>query len=50
MEHFPKDGNPPKRSLKDAMAADSITFETSYLKLKRMIEVLVEEQFVSFIC
>ena len=50
MEHFPKDGNPPTRSLKDAMAADSITFETSYLKLKRMIEVLVEEQFVSFIC
>lgn len=50
MEHFPEDGNSPKRSLKNANASGTMKFENSYKKLERMIEVLVEEQFVSFIC
>ena len=50
MEHFPDGGNSPKRSLKNASATGTMKFEQSYKKLERMIEVLVEEQFVSFIC
>jgi hypothetical protein len=50
MEHFPEGGNSPKRSLKNANASGTMKFEHSYKKLERMIEVLVEEQFVSFIC
>lgn len=51
MEHFPEeDGSAAKRGLKDACATPSPVFKNSYEKLKRMIDVLVEEQFVSFIC
>lgn len=50
MEHFPEGGNSPKRSLKNASASGTMKFEHSCKKLERMIEVLVEEQFVSFIC
>lgn len=50
MEHFPKDGAMPKRGLKDATGNENPKFPESYKKLERMIEVLVEEQFVSFIC
>lgn len=50
MEHFPKDGALPKRGLKDAGGAAPQKFPDSYKKLERMIAVLVEEQFVSFIC
>jgi 5-methylcytosine-specific restriction protein B len=50
MEHFPEGGNSPKRSLKNANVSGTMKFEHSYKKLERMIEVLVEEQFVSFIC
>ena len=50
MEHFPKDGAIPKRVLKDATGNENPKFTESYKKLERMIEVLVEEQFVSFIC
>ena len=50
MEHFPEGGNSPKRSLKNVNASGTMKFEQSYKKLERMIEVLVEEQFVSFIC
>ncbi len=50
-EHFPgDDGAAPKRGLKDACATPNPVFKNSYEKLKRMIDVLVEEQFVSFIC
>ena len=50
MEHFPEGGNSPIRSLRNAKATGTLKFEQSYKKLDRMIEVLVEEQFVSFIC
>ena len=51
LEHFPgEDGLAPKRGLKDACATPNPVFKNSYEKLKRMIDVLVEEQFVSFIC
>jgi 5-methylcytosine-specific restriction enzyme B len=50
MEHFPEGGNSPKRGLNDARNIQNPKFEESYKKLERMIEVLVEEQFVSFIC
>jgi 5-methylcytosine-specific restriction protein B len=50
MEHFPDDGAMAKRVLKDATGASSQKFPESYKKLERMIEVLMEEQFVSFIC
>lgn len=51
LEHFPgEDGSAPKRGLKDACATPNPVFKDSYEKLKRMIDVLVEEQFVSFIC
>ena len=51
MEHFPgEDGAAPKRGLKDACDTPNPVFKNSYEKLKRMIDVLVEEQFVSFIC
>ncbi len=50
MEHFPENGNTPKRGLNDARNIETQTFAESYKKLERMIEVLVEEQFVSFIC
>lgn len=50
MEHFPKDGTMPKRTLKDATSNENPKFPESYGKLERMIEVLLEEQFVSFIC
>jgi hypothetical protein len=50
MEHFPEGGNPPKRGLGDARNHPEPKFKESYRKLERMIEVLIEEQFVSFIC
>lgn len=51
LEHFPgEDGSAPKRGLKDACATPNPVFKNSHEKLKRMIDVLVEEQFVSFIC
>ena len=51
LEHFSGGGNPPKRGLGDARnLASAAKFKKSYEKLERMIEVLVEEQFVSFIC
>ena len=50
MEHFPQGGNSPRRGLSDARNILNPKFEYSYKKLERMIEVLVEEQFVSFIC
>ena len=50
MEHFPEGGNSPRRGLSDARNSPNPKFEHSYKKLERMIEVLVEEQFVSFIC
>ncbi len=50
MEHFPESDNPAKRSLKNANATGTLKFPNSYQKLERMIGVLVEEQFVSFIC
>ena len=50
LEHFPQDGNSPKRGLNDARNIPNPRFKESYKKLERMIEVLVEEQFVSFIC
>lgn len=50
LEHFPQDGNSPKRGLNDARNIQNPRFKESYKKLERMIEVLVEEQFVSFIC
>ena len=50
MEHFAEGGNSPKRGLNDARNIQNPKFEESYKKLERMIEVLVEEQFVSFIC
>lgn len=50
MEHFPVSGTSPRRGLSDARNIPKPKFEHSYKKLERMIEVLVEEQFVSFIC
>jgi 5-methylcytosine-specific restriction protein B len=50
MEHFSEGGNSPKRGLNDARNIQNPKFEESYKKLERMIDVLVEEQFVSFIC
>lgn len=50
LEHFPQSGNSPKRGLNDARNIQNPTFKKSYEKLGRMIEVLLEEQFVSFIC
>ena len=50
MEHFPEGGNSPKRGLNDARNIQNPKFEESYKKLELMIQVLVEEQFVSFIC
>ena len=51
LEHFPgEDGSTAKRGLRDACATSSPVFDKSHEKLKRMISVLVEEQFVSFIC
>lgn len=50
MEHFPEAGNSPRRGLNDARNIQNPIFENSYKKLERMIGVLVEEQFVSFIC
>lgn len=50
MEHFSEGGNSPRRGLDDARNIQNPRFEESYKKLERMIDVLVEEQFVSFIC
>jgi 5-methylcytosine-specific restriction protein B len=50
LEHFPGEGNSPKLGLKDARNLPNPKFKESYKKLERMIDVLVEEQFVSFIC
>jgi hypothetical protein len=50
LEHFPEGRNSPKRGLNDARNIPNPKFGASYQKLERMIEVLVEEQFVSFIC
>lgn len=50
LEHFPEEGNSPKLCLKDARNLPNPKFKESYKKLERMIDVLVEEQFVSFIC
>lgn len=50
LEHFSKEGAPAKRTIQDARGLPNPKFKTSYEKLERMIEVLLEEQFVSFIC
>lgn len=50
LEHFPDNGSPAKRSLQDARGLSGLKFKKSYEKLNRMIDVLLEEQFVSFIC
>jgi 5-methylcytosine-specific restriction protein B len=50
MEHFPTDGAVAKRTLQDARGLTAMKFKNSYEKLDRMISVLIEEQFVSFIC
>lgn len=50
MGHFPQGGNSPKSGLNTARNLQNPKFEQSYKKLERMIDVLVEEQFVSFIC
>lgn len=50
MEHFPEGVNSPRRGLIAARNIPNPKFKHSYKKLERMIEVLVEEQFVSFIC
>ena len=50
LEHFPTDGAAAKRGLKEVGEVGTPTFPKSHKKLKRMIEVLIEEQFVSFIC
>lgn len=50
MEHFPADSTPAERGLKEAGGTGALKFPKSHEKLKRMIDVLVEEQFVSFIC
>lgn len=50
LEHFPEGGNSPRRGLNDARNIENPKFPNSYRKLERMIGVLVEEQFVSFIC
>jgi 5-methylcytosine-specific restriction protein B len=50
MDHFPEGGDSAKRGLNEARNLGKGKFEHSYKKLERMIEVLVEEQFVSFIC
>ncbi|MEN9842023.1 MAG: hypothetical protein RL376_1823 [Verrucomicrobiota bacterium] len=50
LEYFPAEGNSPKHGLKDARNFPNPKFKESYKKLGRMIDVLVEEQFVSFIC
>lgn len=50
MEHFAADGVAAKRVLNMARGIPDPTFKKSYQKLERMIEVLIEEQFVSFIC
>jgi 5-methylcytosine-specific restriction protein B len=50
MEHFPESGKSPRRGLNDARKIENPKFVNSYKKLERMIEVLLEEQFVSFIC
>ena len=51
LEHFPgEDGSQPKRGVKDSRGTPNPVFKNSHEKLCRMIDVLVEEQFVSFIC
>jgi len=51
LEHFPgEDGTQPKRGVKDSSTTPNPVFKNSHEKLKRMVDVLVEEQFVSFIC
>jgi 5-methylcytosine-specific restriction protein B len=50
-KHFSEGGNPPKRSLRDALETEGEPkFPASRRKLAEMIEILAEEQFVSFIC
>jgi 5-methylcytosine-specific restriction protein B len=50
LKHFPVGSTLLQRSLNDARNVPNPKFPKSYQKLERMIEVLVEEQFVSFIC
>jgi hypothetical protein len=51
LEHFPgEDGSQPRRGVKDSCGTPNPVFKNSHEKLCRMIDVLVEEQFVSFIC
>jgi 5-methylcytosine-specific restriction protein B len=50
LEHFPEGGSAAKRTLQDARGLTPLMFKKSYEKLGRMIDVLVEEQFMSFIC
>ena len=51
LEHFPgENGAQPKRGVKDSCGTETPVFKHSHEKLCRMIDVLVEEQFVSFIC
>lgn len=50
LKHFPQGGNLPQRGLNEARNLGNPKLKNSYHKLDRMIEVLVEEQFASFIC
>ena len=50
MKHYPAGGRSAVYGLQDVRALEGAKFGRSYRKLARMIEVLVEEQFVSFIC
>ena len=50
MKHYPAGGRAAVYGLQDVRALEGAKFGRSYRKLARMIEVLVEEQFVSFIC
>lgn len=55
LAYFPADGSElPEKSVGDpdflGLEAEAALFPTSFRKLKTMVRVLVEEQFVSFIC
>ncbi len=50
MRYFPGDGGVAAMGLRDVPGGGDAKFRRSHAKLTRMIEVLVAEQFVSFIC
>jgi len=50
MQHFPEKGNLPERGLEEASAENGSAFKGSRNKLREMIDVVQDEQFVSFIC